>query len=85
MMLHKFAEWRERVINDSIENEKGNTFNVLVVYSHVNDEYHVCGSVNDSSEVFVSSQRHEKRAFKSLDTLKRLLSSHGINNFVVAE
>lgn len=83
MMLNKFADWRERVISDSIEKDKGNTFNVVVMYSKTDDNYVIAGSVNDSSGVFVSSQRQEKRTFKSLDTIKRTLAGFGIHHFTV--
>lgn len=84
MMLNKFSEWRSRVIHDSVMNDKGDTFVVHVIYSKINDRYTIFGSVNGASGVFVSSQRNEKRSFKSLDTVKKVLSSHGINHFVVA-
>tara|TARA_R110002012_G_C11474950_1_gene594368 strand:- start:195 stop:452 length:258 start_codon:yes stop_codon:yes gene_type:complete len=84
MMIHKLAEWRERVINENCNTGSNYNFRVIVVYSRDDSGYVINGSVEGSAGVYVSSQRQDKRVFKTLDTVKKSLSEVGINYFEVA-
>ena len=89
MMLKNMAEWRKRVIDESIEEEKGNIFRLIAIYSREVDGFIVNGSImNKSGEysagVWVSSQRQERRVFKTLDALRRAAKSVDIQAFEVS-
>ena len=89
MMLKNMAEWRKRVIDESIEEDKGNIFRLIAIYSREVDGFIVNGSnMNKSGEyptgVSVSSQRQERRVFKTLDALSRAAKSVDIQAFEVS-
>ena len=83
MMIHKLAEWRERVMHDSATNNSGHVFCVVVMYSREHKGFVINGSVKGTTGIYVSSQRQEKRVFKTLDTVRRSLNDVGIIAFDV--
>lgn len=89
MMLKNMAEWRKRVIDESIEKDKDNIFRLIAVYSREVDGFIVNGSIMNkngkySAGVWVSSQRQERRVFKTLDALRRATKGVDIQNFEVS-
>lgn len=83
MLLNQVAKWR----NDSLmkASEKGSqiSFNVIAAYSNELKGFAVHADINGNGGVWVSSQRQEKRVFKTLDALRRAMQSAGIPSFTV--
>ena len=83
MMINKFSEWRKRVLEESIKNGNNAKFDVFVSMSGSDGGFVVSGSVNGSAQVFVSSQRLDRRVFKNLDTVSKTLLGFDIKVFTV--
>lgn len=81
-MLHKMAKW----VLDSEKSciERNEKFDLDVLAIKHGDGYILAVKVNGSSSIIVSSQREEKRVFKSLDTLYRNLNENGIHKLSIA-
>jgi len=84
MMLNKISEWRGQVFHDAIMNNKeAPQFQIVTSYSHSLQGFVVYAKLGDYSPVFVSSQRQERRVFKTLDALRRAMKEAGIPSFEV--
>ena len=84
-MINKFSEWRKRVIEDSVDKDENVDFNVYVMYSKSDEAFVILGSINNSAPVYVSSQRLDRRLFKTLDTVRKCLHENDIYIFTVVQ
>lgn len=81
MMLHKAAQW---FINADLERlETGKEYDFEICAIKVGAGYVVTVSMNGSTPIFISSQRTERRVFKTLDGLAKALRDNGIHKFRV--
>jgi len=83
MMLNKMAEWRESSLHDAAKKGISIEFNVIAVYSSTYRSFFISADIDGKGGIFISSQRQEKRGFKTLDAVKRALNSVGIHHFQV--
>jgi hypothetical protein len=83
-MLSKVSEWRNQVLHDAVINDKTPPqFQIVAAYSQPLVGFVVYAKLGDYSPVFVSSQRQERRVFKTLDALRRAMKEVGIHSFEV--
>lgn len=83
MLLNQVAKWREDSLEKSLESGSSVSFNVIASYSNDLKGFAVHADINGNGGVWVSSQRQEKRVFKTLDALRRAMQSAGIPAFTV--
>lgn len=83
MMLNKLAEWRSDVLFKAHTDGVDVDLKVTALYSPAIQGYIVFATIDGKGEIFVSSQRQERRVFKTLDALHRAMKSVGIPWFEV--
>ena len=83
MRLQQVAKWRESALDVATQRGIKVDFKLTAIYSKPHNGFVVFVTVDGKGDVFVSSQRQDKRVFKTLDALRRAVKEVGITWFEV--
>lgn len=83
MMLNKVAEWRVSVLEKARKENYDVCFKITAVWSGQHKGFILVASLDGKGEIYVSSQRQDKRVFKTLDALRKATLDCGISWFEV--
>jgi hypothetical protein len=83
MMLQKAAEWVKATERESINNNKDIPKWDITACGNQEQGYNVHINVGVCAPIFVSSQRQERRIFKTIDGLAKSLLDVGFYSFSV--
>lgn len=82
-MLNKVSEWRVNALDAARDKGVGISFDITAIHSKKDGGFVVFAAIDGKGGIFVSSQRQDRRVFKTLDALRRAMIEVGISSFSV--